>query len=238
MLIHAFDGMVEFYGRSGLLVQTLRLLKDAAPDYERVIAAAVHDSIAALLVSEPGRENSLLSVVTDRGEIVSMRDIVGTGASGIVLSNNGLFAAAGVYGWSESTLVEQTHFLSTSGESMGSVEAGFVAGAFSPDDTQFLGLTKRQAAVIGVAGPTILFMLAAGEGTMFVDGAWNGTEAVLLSANMPVLQDSVWIYSHPVLRQVGRDGVVKLLQEIPSAEFSSASLERLGDQVVLRMERP
>ncbi len=238
VLIHAFDGTLEFFDQSGQPIRNLRLPEDAGPDYERIIAVAAHDSMAALLLSEPGRENAMVAVVTDRGEMVFSRDVAAANASGIVLSHNGKITAAGVYRWSDSGVLEQTYFLSTSGELLGSVDAGCIAGEFSPDDAQFLGLTKRRMSVVSIATRTVTATLTADEGTILLDGTWNGSRAVVLSANIPALRSGAWVYTHPLLRQVDSDGTVKLLQEIPSAEFISASLERLGTQVFLKVEGP
>jgi len=236
MLIYGFDGFIEFYSRTGILLNTLRPLKDARPEHERVIASAIHDSIAALLISEPGWTACQLLVISDRGDVLSDTQIGGTSASGIAISNAGSLVAAGTIRWEGPTVQEETFFVTSAGVASGSVQSGFTRGEFSNDDAFFLGWTNRHAATVSVARMKIVTTLAMQQGEMVVEGTWNGRDAVVLSAANPVLQQGLWVYRHPVLQSMTTTGLVKLLQEIPSAEFTSATLERSGDQVLLKLE--
>jgi hypothetical protein len=228
MLIYGFDGFIEFYDQNGALLTTLRPLKDARPEHERNIAVAVHDSIAALLISEPGMEGCELLTVSDRGDVLSSTRVNGANAGSLI--------AAGTPRWEGSVVQEETHFVTSSGISRGSVEAGFTRGEFSPDDAFFLGWTNRKASTVSIGEMKIAATLAVQQGEMILKGVWNGPDAVILSAANPTLEKGSWVYRHPVLRSLTTTGLVKLLQEVPSAEFTSATLEPSGDQVIMKLE--
>lgn len=236
MLIYGFDGFIEFYDQHGVLLSTLRPLKDARPEHERNVAAAVHDSIAALLVSKPGKDGCTLLTVSDRGDVLNETRVDGSSSSGIAISNSGSLIAAGTRRWEGSVVEEETQFVTSAGILRGSAQAGFVNGEFSPDDAFFLGWTNRVASTVDVGKIKIVATLAADEGKMILKGVWNGPDAVVLSASNPTLQQGSWVYRHPVLRSLTPTGLVKLLQDVPSAEFTSAKLEPFGDQVVLKLE--
>lgn len=236
MVVHPFDGLIELYNRHGAPVRAFKPLKDAQPEYERSMKFAVHDSIAALLISEPGLPNTSLVLINDLGDVLLEKSIESTHAQGIAFSSDASLIAAGTYRWENGALREETHFIARTGNAVSSAAGGFARGSFSDDGKRFLGFTNRTASLTDIASASRLWHRTAASSQMILDAAWRDDDAIVLTSDAPSLIDKEWHYKYPRLTIVGAKGIVIGEQAIPSMSFKSARLRKFGNEVMMEID--
>ena len=231
MLVHAFDALIELYSPGGGAVSSVRPLREALPEHERVMRFSVQGSTAVFLVGEPSRPNASVFVVNARGKMLWEEEVAGSMAGGVAVSPDGEFVGASAYRWDGSNPLWETTILTSSGTKVASVPAGFTTGSFSQDGRRLVGFTPREWFLTEVKSGMILFRDLVGGDRMILDAVISGDEASVLVADLPKLEDGSWIYSHPVLETRDNNGSILRSETYPVASFKTAKLLPSGSSL-------
>lgn len=235
MLIHSFDGFVEFYDRSGVLVRTLRPVKDAQPEYERVIRVSMHDSLGALLLSEPGRDQTLLFVVDHQGRVIAEKEIPGTHAAGVEVSPEGTRIAAGTYTWRNGELVERMHVFGPGLKSLCSVPVSFNRGVFSDPGDRLVAIGKRSVSLVDLRKYEVLWTDTVPAARVVLDATWSPQGVAILSAPVPEYRNHEWVYASAFTRLIGEEGAI-INTGRAGGEFKIGRLKRIAREVRLYLD--
>ncbi|MBI3110023.1 MAG: hypothetical protein HYZ01_00480 [Ignavibacteriales bacterium] len=235
LLIHSFDGLVEFYDRSGALVRSLRPLKDAQPEYERVIRVSMHDSLAALLLSEPGRDQALLFVVDHQGRVIAEKEIPGTHAAGVEVSPEGTRIAAGTYTWRNGELVERMHVFGPGLKSLCSVPVSFNRGVFSDPGDRLVAIGKRSVSLVDLRKYAVLWTDTVPAARVVLDATWSPQGVAILSAPVPEYRNHEWVYASAFTRLIGEEGAI-INTGRAGGEFKIGRLKRIAREVRLYLD--
>lgn len=235
LLIHSFEGLVEFYDRSGTLVRSLRPSKDARPEYERVIRFSMHDSLAALLLSEPGRNQALLFVVDHEGRVMAEQEIAGTHAAGVEVSPEGTEIAAGTYTWRDGELVERMHVFGPRLKSLCSVPLSFNRGVFSDQGDRLVAMSKRSVSLVDLRKYAVLWTDTVPEGRIVLDATWSPQGVAVLSAPVPEYRNNEWVYPSAFTRIIGEEGAI-INTGRSGGEFKIGRLKRIARGVHLYLD--
>lgn len=237
VLLDGFQGILEFYDASGTLVQTLRPLKEALPESERVMPFAVHDFSVTLAISEPGGSGVQLFRYTERGEPVFAAELIGDFASAVVVSNSGASAAVGTARWYGGTLGHATVLVSASGRIESTFPVACSFGAFADGDSLILVAGANEIALLSVADGAVRSRTPIGAGRIALDVAPKDGGFVMLSATDPTLLDGRWRYEDLRVQKIETDGTLLTLPGDFQQSFESARLKRVGGEVLLEIDR-
>ncbi|MGB2869514.1 MAG: hypothetical protein WBD36_13750, partial [Bacteroidota bacterium] len=194
MMVHAFDGLIEFYRPGRGAATSIRPAKDTQPEHERVMRFVLHESTAVFLVSEPSRLNAWCFLIDGFGKILWEQEMPGSMAGELVISPDGGLIGASTYAWEGSRPVSETVFLSSSGNKIASTADGFKKGSFSSDGKRFVGFAADGCFVFDVGGKRVLWRDSARPGKIIIGAVITGDGISVLQANIPVLKDGSWLY--------------------------------------------
>jgi|GEM_PF-2781030 len=227
LLVESLNSSVEIYGPMGEFIAASQLVKGAELDYERIIKFAVHDSTAALLVSDNSLSSPLLVVLTDRGGLLFEQRIDGRYAAGVAFSSDGRIVAAGTYQWVDGQPRYSLSFVAQGGEVRGTVGVGFSRGMFSDDGRRFLAYTNRTASIIELQGLKQSWSYTSPRGRLVIDATWVQDGIALITASEPRLEKGEWRYSSGQLHRIGQDGRETRIEQLPLKEFRSVRLKQM-----------
>ena len=236
VLLDGFHGILEFYDPSGALVRTVSLMKDAVPEYERVMPFAVHDRSVTVAASEPGLAGIRLFRFTELGEPVFSAVLSGGFASAVVMSNSGMSVAVGSARWNIGVLEEATFLVSASGVIQSTLPVPCSFGAFSLDDSLLLVVSVDELSLVSVAGGMVRSRMPFGAGRIVLDAASKEGGFVVISAFDPVLQEGHWRYEDLRVERIEADGTRFTVPGDFQQAFGSARLKRVDGEVLLQID--
>jgi hypothetical protein len=236
MLVNSFFGEIELFDPGGNPVAILSPISDAGAEHERTMLFTLHDSFAAVLISEPSRKKSELVILDDAGAILLDRELNVSYGSGLMFSSDGRMIAAGLYDWEDTTLINKIKFLTSDGIIRGSVDAGFTKGYFSDDDKWFLGITNKKVSEINLGNFSITSTVIIPPGQIILDAVRVNGGLIILSAPYPELKNGTWVYREATVLRVDADGTIFEERRLAPTEFSTASILKIDDTIRIRMD--
>ena len=221
MVVYSFDGFIEFYNNKGELVNTIKPDYKSKPEYERSIKFATIDDESVILVSEPERYYTKLLLVASDGEVNVEREIEGTNATGVVISESGNLLATGTYSWIDTTFIEQTTFLDNEGNIICKVPLSFTNGKFNNEDSEFLGFTNSNLFSVDLSDEDIVWSEELQSDKVITDATIENDKIAYITSDLPILKDGKWFYSKLELEIVDKDGDKIKTQKLPEGMFES-----------------
>jgi hypothetical protein len=236
VLLDSFHGILKFYDNRGALVRTLSLLKDAEPEYERLMPFAVHDHFILLAVSEPSSPVSRAFQFTAGGDLLYETNLEGDIATGVVIANSGTLGAVGTGRWGDEAFEQMTTLISSSGAVEALYPVGSEFGAFAEDEATLFVTTRTESALLSVPDRTIISRSPALDGTLLLDVTTSRGAFFLLSASVPSLVDGQWRYTSPSVERIDPDGKRREVLADPQRNFGTARLKGTAEGVTLEID--
>ncbi len=223
LLVDSFAGVYEYCSMTGQMVSRVPFNGEIRPNHERVTHFSGNDSMAAVLISEPGESESRILLVDRRGSIRLDRPFEGSFASGLLLSPDGGSIAAGAYSWSGSLLAFRTEFFGIDGASIASLDLEFKGGSWSSDGTLFVVYGRDRVSLVDVRKRGVISTSHLGENRIVHDVFWDGSTPFVASSPVPVRESDTWIYPRLAILNVADGRTVYQSEGLP---FRSAKLEK------------
>jgi hypothetical protein len=235
VLVISFDGLIEFYDRSGTLVRKISAFPLASPDYERVITCSIAGEVAAFDVSESQGTNARLILTDLEGHETQSTPLTGKHAGQVYISNSGSHLLAGSYS-SDNEIKLTTVLFDKLGKSIHEFEMLFRHADISEDDELVVvadrnrlliaGLDTRAPATHWTTGSTERVITDVKIAGGFVAAV---VEEIRIEAGKPV-------YVSPSLVVVDRKGQVAASRTLTGTSSRPAVLRSEGSTVTLSNE--
>jgi hypothetical protein len=236
MVVYSFDGVIEFYNNKGELVNTIKPDYKTRPEYERSIKFATLNDESVILVSEPEHYFSRLLIVTSDGRINIEKDIEGTNATGVVISESGNLVATGTYSWIDTIFVEQTNFFDNKGNLVGKIPLSFTSGKFNDDETQFLGFTNSNLFSADIDDEKIIWNKELLSDQVITDATIDGDNVAYITSELPTLKDGKWYYSRLEFELVNDEGDEIISKKLPDGHFESVEFNKSGNRLQILLD--
>lgn len=233
VLLHSVDGLAEYYDRRGDLQKRIALLPNAKPEYERIVKAAVHDSLLVLAISEPATSGIRMSVLDAAGSLLSERTITGTSATGVAIAPDSKTIVVGVSEWNAATIVERTTVIEA--QRSWSVPVGLQAVRFGPEGHMLIR-TNRTVGVVDLVSRTLLWSEGMQDSLLVVDAMLEGGGATILYGRTPVLRSGAWVYSGAVIKTFSDQGTIIAERTIAPHEFIVGRIANSSSGVVMELD--
>ncbi|RJP68106.1 MAG: hypothetical protein C4539_09395 [Ignavibacteriales bacterium] len=236
MVVYSFDGVIEFYNNKGELVNTIKPNYNTKPEFERSIKFATLDDESVILVSEPENYFSRLLIVTSDGRINIEKDIEGTNATGVVISESGNLIATGTYSWIDTVFLEQTNFFDNEGNFIGKVPLSFTSGKFNAEETEFLGFTNSNLFSVDIEDEKITWTKELQSDQVITDATIDGDKVAYITSELPTLKDGKWYYSRLELELVNDDGEEIISKKLPDGLFETVEFTKYDNTLQINLD--
>ncbi|MDH3252537.1 MAG: hypothetical protein OEM41_07060, partial [Ignavibacteria bacterium] len=147
IVIHTFDGLIEYYDSHGARSATIRPFGEAEPQLEQIIKCSVAGTRAAFLVSSPLEENARVFMSDFAGINLWAKEIPEQFAGEVFLSDDAGVVCAGAYS-SRQEISRTSVITDAEGRVLRTIPILFRCADVSPDNYLF-ALTERNAVLVG-----------------------------------------------------------------------------------------
>jgi len=236
MVVYSFDGLIEFYNNKGELVNTIKPDYKSKPEYERSVKFATLDDESVILISEPEHYYSRLLIVTSDGRINIEKEIEGTNATGVVISESGKFIATGTYSWIDTIFIEQTTFFDNGGNIIGKVPLSFTEGKFNKEESGFLGFTNSNLFNVDLEDEDIIWSEELLSDKVISDATIKDDKVAYITSDLPILKDGKWFFSKLELAIIDNDGDKIKTMKLPEGMFESVEFIKSNQNLLVNLD--
>jgi hypothetical protein len=147
VVVHEFDGLIQFYDRRGTLLKTLKPFRGNGADFEQIVHCSVAHGRAAFVTSSPGEPDARLFVTDLAGNEAWGLTLPEETAAEVFLSDDAAVVLAGGY-TSRRVLSRTTVVADGEGVILRTLPTSFRYAAVSPENTLF-AVSERNAVLVG-----------------------------------------------------------------------------------------
>ncbi len=234
-LLWSFNCSIDFYGRGISKISTIKLIKDAGPEYERAIYYDASE-IAVFAVSEPKRENVLITTIDRSGSRLAEWESEFRHIEGIKTNKEGTLIAASLFSWNDLTPEGKTIIFDNSGSVQTALDDRFTNGSFAYDDKIFIGQTNKSIFVASLSEGVTKLRYEPAEGSVLIDYELISSALLLLESAKVELQDGKWIYRKPTVKRLDEMENSALVIFRSDKDILSPSLKAENGNVILSGE--
>ncbi len=200
-LLWSFNCSVDFYGRGISKISTIKLIKDAGPEYERAIYYDASE-IAVFAIAEPKREKVLITTIDRSGSKLAEWESEFRHIEGIKTNKEGTLIAASLFSWNDLIPEGNTLIFDNSGSVQAALDDRFTKGSFAYDDKIFIGQTNKSIFAASLSEGVTKLRYKSEEGTILIDYELISSALLLLESAKVDLQDGRWIYRKPTVKRL------------------------------------
>jgi len=108
--LNAFDGSVDFFDSTGVLLRSWHPFGASTPDHERILKSSLSRTSSAILWSASDGSGAFVALFTPEGEAVWERGLSGRSGGEVQIAEEGDFVLAGSYTYEETPLFSSELF--------------------------------------------------------------------------------------------------------------------------------
>jgi hypothetical protein len=234
IVVHTFDGFIDYYDRRGRKTASLRVFGSSEPQLEQIVRCSVAGGRAAFLVSSPLEQNARLFLTDLSGNRLWQKTISEQFAGEVFLSDDAGVVCAGAYSSSEE--ISHTSLITDAGGSILRTIPILFRHADVSSDNRLFALTERNAVLVGnvyddLQEPARWTTTARSRivtSVMFVDGV------VAAAVDSVDISDGSPVYRSPELIVIDRSATVLRQEFLTDSSRVPSGLKADNGRIILQ----
>ncbi len=228
VLLHALEGVIEFYNSNGEILTQEKSLINKLYDEHKILYSKTNKKIA-LLISEKNKNKVI--IFDNSGTQLSTFNIDDGIISGIVLAENENNLASSLYNWQENNVLAKTLIINLTANTTKEFPIRFEKGFFDSNNNSFVGFTNKKVFELDLKTNKIILNKKVGDNQIILDAQTNNSDIYFIKANLPKLVSGTWKYPSAKIIKIDKEGNVTTDKEISSQftriNFKKDELEQL-----------